>query len=76
MDTSEQITYLTAQELSQRIKYKPNVINNQLKDSVLLEGKHYVRAFGRRKILYVWEAVQQELMAGGTQAAERSAMAG
>ncbi len=74
MDTSGQITYLTAHELSQRIKYKPNVINNQLKDSVLIEGKHYVRAFGRRKILYVWEAVQAELMAGASQAAERSAM--
>ena len=31
-------TYLTARELAERIKYKPNVINNMLKDSVLLEG--------------------------------------
>lgn len=31
-------TYLTTDELSQRIKYDPRTIRNLLKDSVLLEG--------------------------------------
>ena len=48
-------TYLTTQELSERIKYNPRTIRNELKDSVLIEGIHYIRPFGGRKILYVWE---------------------
>ena len=68
-------TYLTARELAERIKYKPNVINNMLKDSVLIEGIHYVRPFGRRKVLYLWEAVERTMIAGATQSAAVTAMA-
>lgn len=68
-------TYLTARELAERIKYKPAVINNMLKDSVLLEGIHYVRPFGRRKVLYIWEAVEQSMLAGGVRSAAVLAMA-
>ena len=32
-------TYLTTQELADRIKYDPRTIRERLKDSVLLEGK-------------------------------------
>ncbi len=42
-------TYLTTKELSDRIKYDARTIRNQLKDSVLLEGVHYIRPFGGRK---------------------------
>ncbi|MAY35695.1 hypothetical protein [uncultured Spongiibacter sp.] len=55
-------TYLTTEELSERIKYDPRTIRQQLKDSVLLEGKHYIKPFGRRKILYLWEAVEAEML--------------
>ena len=68
-------TYLTARELAERIKYKPNVINNMLKDSVLLEGVHYIRPFGRRKVLYLWEAVERTMIEGATQSAAVTAMA-
>lgn len=54
-------TYLTTDELSSRIKYDVRTIRNQLKDSVLLEGIHYVRPFGGRKILYVWEKIEQDM---------------
>ena len=64
-------TYLTARELAERIKYKPNVINNMLKDSVLLEGVHYVRPFGRRKVLYLWEAVERTMLDGGARSAAK-----
>jgi hypothetical protein len=67
-------TYLTARELAERIKYKPNVINNMLKDSVLIEGVHYVRPFGRRKVLYLWEAVERTMLQGGAQSAAVTAM--
>lgn len=69
------VTYLTARELADRIKYKPNVINNLLKDSVLIEGVHYVRPFGRRKVLYLWEAVERTMLEGGVQSAAATAMA-
>jgi hypothetical protein len=46
-------TYLTTNELSEKIKYGARTIRVQLKDSVLLEGVHYIRPFGGRKILYI-----------------------
>ena len=46
-------TYLTTEELAARIKYDARTIRNQLKDSVLLEGVHYIRPFGGRKMVEV-----------------------
>ncbi|RZG45327.1 hypothetical protein [Acinetobacter wuhouensis] len=54
-------TYLTTKELSARIHYNERTIRNQLKDSVLLEGIHYIRPFGGRKILYVWERIEEDM---------------
>ena len=54
-------TYITVKELGERLHYHPRYINQALKDKVLLEGKHYVRPFGGRKILYIWEAIEEEL---------------
>lgn len=54
-------TYLTTEELSARIKYDPRTIRERLKDSVLLEGTHYIRPFGGRKILYLWETIQRDM---------------
>ena len=54
-------TYLTTQELSELIKYNPRTIRNELKDTVLIEGIHYIRPFGGRKILYVWEQIEKDM---------------
>lgn len=54
-------TYLTTQELAARIKYDVRTIRNQLKDSVLFEGVHYIRPFGGRKILYIWEQIEKDM---------------
>jgi hypothetical protein len=54
-------TYLTTDELSSRIKYDVRTIRERLKDSVLLEGVHYLRPFGGRKILFVWEAIERDM---------------
>lgn len=56
------LTYLTTAELSERIKYDSRTIRNQLKDSVLLEGIHYIRPFGGRKILYLWEKIEKDMV--------------
>ena len=54
-------TYLTTEELSSKIKYDQRTIRNRLKDSVLLEGIHYIRPFGGRKILYIWEKIEKDM---------------
>ena len=54
-------TYLTTDELSNRIKYDARTIRERLKDSVLLEGIHYIRPFGGRKILYIWEKIESDM---------------
>ena len=54
-------TYLTTEELSSKIKYDQRNIRNRLKDSVLLEGIHYIRPFGGRKILYIWEKIEKDM---------------
>ena len=54
---------LTTDELSARIKYDVRTIREHLKDSVLLEGVHYFRPFGGRKILYVWDAIERDMVA-------------
>ena len=55
------LTYLTTDELSGKIKYDSRTIRARLKDSVLLEGTHYIRPFGGRKILYIWEHIERDM---------------
>jgi hypothetical protein len=57
----EEQTYLTTEELAHRIKYDPRTIRERMKDSVLIEGRHYIRPFGGRKILYIWEAIRDDI---------------
>jgi len=54
-------TYLTTEQLSERIHYDPRTIRTRLKDAVLLEGVHYIRPFGGRKLLFIWEAIQCDI---------------
>ena len=61
MENKLSITYLTTNELSARIKYDSRTIRDRLKDSVLLEGRHYIRPFGGRKTLYLWEAIEADM---------------
>ena len=43
-------------------------IRTRLKDAVLLEGVHYIRPFGGRKLLFIWETIQRDI---GTASAGR-----
>lgn len=54
--------YLTTDELSARIKFDPRYIREQLKGRVFREGVHYIRPFGGRKLLFIWEAVEQLML--------------
>jgi hypothetical protein len=55
------LTYITTESLSERIHYDPRTIRESLKDSVLLEGIHYIRPFGGRKILFIWEHIERDM---------------
>ncbi|MEQ3657359.1 MAG: hypothetical protein ABNH21_00235 [Glaciecola sp.] len=59
--SSNSSVYLTTSELSEKIKYDTRTIRERLKDSVLIEGIHYIRPFGGRKILYIWDAIQRDM---------------
>lgn len=52
-------TYMTAKQLAKALGYTPNHIN-RLKDNFFIEGKHYIRPFGRN-IRYIWEEVEKEI---------------
>jgi hypothetical protein len=56
------LTYLTTEELALNIKYDARTIRDRLKDSVLLEGIHYIRPFGGRKILFIWEHIERDMV--------------
>jgi hypothetical protein len=54
-------TFLTTEQLAERIHYDVRTIRDRLKDSVLLEGIHYIRPFGGRKLLFIWEAIARDI---------------
>ena len=53
--------YITTQQLASRINYDERTIRESLKDSVLSEGRHYIRPFGGRKILFLWSAIERDM---------------
>lgn len=59
-------TYMTTDELAGVIKYDSRTIRERLKDSVLIEGIHYFRPFGGRKILYIWEIIERDMRMSGS----------
>mgnify|MGYP000276443663 CR=1 FL=1 len=64
---------LTTDELSARIKYDVRTIRERLMDSVLIEGTHYFRPFGGRKILFIWGAIRRDMM-GSRQGNHRASL--
>ena len=60
-DRNHKVDYLTTEQLSERIHYDPRTIRTQLKDRVLIEGIHYIRPFGGRKILFLWQAIERDM---------------
>jgi hypothetical protein len=58
----EQQTYMTTEELAVRLRYDARYIRSALKDAVFIEGIHYIRPFGRRRVLYIWEAIERDMV--------------
>lgn len=59
---NHEVDYLTTEQLSERIHYDARTIRTQLKDRFLIEGIHYIRPFGGRKILFVWQAIERDMV--------------
>ncbi len=51
-------TYLTAQQLAEKIQYDARTIRNQLKDSVFIEGVHYIRPLVAAKFFLFGNALK------------------
>ena len=59
-------TFMSAKQLSKTLPYTDRHINEYLKDRVFMEGVHYVRLPGCRRILYIWEAICADMQIGAT----------
>ncbi|ORJ60289.1 hypothetical protein [Geothermobacter hydrogeniphilus] len=58
----EQKTYLTTEQLAEKLCYDARYIRTSLKDSIFIEGVHYIRFFGRRRVYYIWEAIERDMV--------------
>lgn len=58
----EQQIYMTTEELAKRLRYDARYIRSALKNAVFIEGIHYIRPFGRRRVLYLWEAIERDMV--------------
>lgn len=56
-----EFTLITAEELGQKTTYTPRYIMRHLIDYKLFEGVHYVRPFGGKKVLFIWERILEEM---------------
>jgi len=61
-DIMENQTYMTTEELAVRLRYDSRYIRSALKDTVFIEGIHYIRPFGRRRVLYIWENIERDMV--------------
>lgn len=60
------LTYLQLEELAERLHYKPKTILRSMVDRVLIEGIHYVRPFGGKRRLFIWENIERDMLRGFT----------
>ncbi|SFC89951.1 hypothetical protein SAMN05660831_00004 [Thiohalospira halophila DSM 15071] len=57
-----QYTYLSAEQLAERIPYCARYITEVLKDREFIEGLHYLRPFGGRRVVYLWEPIEELML--------------
>ena len=63
MENFINFTYLSPEMLSERLPYSTRHIREYLKDRIFTEGYHYIRVPGGRRLLFIWERVQEALCA-------------
>lgn len=55
-------TYISVNEAARRLNFSARYFRNIVLRRDLVEGTHYIRAFGGRKILILWDALEEELL--------------
>jgi hypothetical protein len=56
--------YITVDELATRTTYAKETITRGHIARLLIEGIHFVRPFGGKKKLYIWENIEKEMLGG------------
>lgn len=59
-------TYLTAEQLSKKIHYSTRYIRERMLKTVFVEGRHYIHPFGGRRILFIWENIEEDMLKTNT----------
>lgn len=54
-------TLLTVEELAARTRYSESTILRGHVARSLIDGVHFVRPFGGKRKLYIWEAIEEEM---------------
>ena len=62
MRVSQTEEYLSVEQLSRRVPYKPKTIRNLMCQGVFVEGIHFTRLTGRP--IFLWSRVQELLRKG------------
>lgn len=55
-------TFLTVEELAARTSYSESTILRGHIARSLVDGVHFVRPFGGKRKLYIWEAIESEML--------------
>ena len=58
------VKYVSPEECAKRLNYSLRYFRGVVIKRDLVEGVHYVRTFGGRKILLIWDLVERELLKG------------
>lgn len=58
------LTLLKPKELGEIFDLKPETILRTKLDTVLIENIHYIRPLGGKKILFIWEHIQRNMLNG------------
>lgn len=72
----EKKTYFTTEQLAEKRCYDARYIRSCLKDVVFMEGVHYIRFLGRRRVYYIWEAIERDMVKASTGNGLQISMAG
>ncbi len=56
--------YITVEELAERTTFAKQTITRGHIARCLVEGIHFVRPFGGKKKLYIWENIERDMFEG------------
>ena len=58
----DKFTYLNAESVAKKLDYSPRYFKEVIVKNFLEENVHYIRGFGGRKLIFIWEKIEEELL--------------